>query len=209
MKTIKRISVIVIIFNLVRLFQGCNDFPQQIILFDLNKMNVSNIDNSGLNALQTESDTMFSEAVAFRIELSDTTNFIHLSALKPAGIGIFSCLANEPEPSFKPGQMIETIGIVSLFDISVVIPANTDVTAYFCYGTENYSVPGDLYLSWDQLKEILNDWSYDNKRVSFNLFFKENIQAAAAQFTVLLELSDGSTLHATTALIHLHNHKRE
>jgi hypothetical protein len=203
MKTMKRISVIIIILNLVRLFQGCNDFTQQIILFDLNKINISNIDNSGLYAVQTESDTMFCEAVAFRIELSDTMNYIHLSALKPAGIGISSCQANEPEPSFKPGQQIESISIVSLFDISDAIPAYTDVTAYFCYTPENYSVPGDLYLSWIQLKEVLNNWSYNNKQVSFDLYFKENIQAGSAQFTISLGLSDGMTLRGTTVLIHL------
>jgi hypothetical protein len=105
--------------------------------------------------------------------------------------------------------MIESISIISLFDISDDIPANTDVTSNFCYSFENYSVPGDLYLSWDQLKEILNDWSYNNKTVSFDLFFKENIQAGSAQFEISLGLSDGSTLHATTALIHLLNQAGE
>jgi hypothetical protein len=209
MKTFKRISVIIIIFNLVRLFQGCNDYTQQIILFDLNKIHVSNINNAGLHAEQAGSDTMFSEAVAFRIELSDTMNYIHLSALKPAGIGISSCLAKEPSPSYKPGQMIETISIISLFDISGAIPANTEVTAYFCYGFDNYSVPGDLYLSWDQLEEILNEWSFNNKKISFDLFFKENIQAGFAQFEITLGLSDGSTLRDTTSLIHFINQKEE
>ena len=163
------------------------------------------MDNAGLYLQQSVNDTMYSEAVAFRISVSDTSGMIGLAAKKYVEIGISSCMANEPEPSFKPAQMIENINVVSLFDISDSVKANTDVTAFFCYNTDDYSGSGDLYLTWDQLAEIIAGRSYDNQMLSFDLFLKESVMAENSQFIISLSLSDGRTLQDTTALITIIN----
>lgn len=205
MRIFKRVVVIFLVLNLVRLFQSCIDDTETVIFFDFNTMLVSNIDNSGLYAVPADSDTMYSEAIAFSVQVFDSTASIYMSALKPAGISFRSCQAKERMPSFKPLQQIENISIVALYDISDDIPANTDVTQYFYFGMEDYSSPGDLYVSWNELYESMTGKIYSSRMESFSLYLTKNVENGSARFIISMELSDGRFVSDTTALIHIVN----
>lgn len=191
------------------MFQSCCDCPESFILFDFTTMSVSNIDNSGTWAVPTDSDTMYSEAVAFRVQVSDSSGYIYASALQPSAMGFNSCQACKCTDLFKCRQQIVNISIITLYDIASDIPANTDITQYFYFGLQNYSSPGGLYVSWNEFSDSMTGKIYDRMMESFSLYLTKNIGNDSARFIISAELSDGRTISDTTALIHIINQSGE
>lgn len=209
MKIIKRIAIVFLVLNLARLLEGCCDCRENYLLFDFTSMSVSNIDNSGPWAVPTDADTMFSEAVAFRVQVSDSSGYIYASALQPSAMGFSSCQACKCEDLFRCRQQIVNISIITLYDIAGDIPANSGVTQYFYFGLQDYSSPGDLYVSWNEFSDSMTGKIYDRMMESFSLYLTKNIENDSARFMISAELSDGRTLSDTTALIHIINQSAE
>lgn len=195
-----RVTLLISLAFMLKTVIGCID-PVWDFDFSFNKITVGNLDNSGIYATETDGNTMYATAVAFKVTISDET--LHASGILRRSNTEFSGFtpvsAMSPESRYHPRHRITGISIVTLEDMSPGISAGTDVTGLFVAHLPHFITLDFLYLNAEELPSALNLDFYPNEpSVSFQLFCRENIAGNAAQFLITVTLSDESTLSATT-----------
>lgn len=192
---------------LIRLMISCCPCEIEPILLNLNTLTISNLDNSSDvhdPPRLSQSDSMYSNAVAFEVVLSDSTyeNEYDEFALAIRNLGFKSALAfwcdcNQP---YAPNQKVKKISIVSLFELLPGQGKGCDVSDWFV------ALPSAnrLYSGIDQLYELINTELVQNfAGIRFQLFCKEDLKTPQAQFAITAELTDGTLLTAHTQLIRI------
>lgn len=201
-KKVNPISPVIILLALsfgVKLFIGCTPNSQSPIDINFNKISVVGVDNSGrfmdhYNAI----DTFYSDAVALKLTLSDTSmyfaasyssNFMQLFSFQ-------SAQAKSLDPGFVPLNKVVDIKVSTLLDINESIKAGDDISEYILYSTrDNFEMYHNLSkgISW------LNGIQYYENSSVF-LVLKTGVKNTNAQFEVVVTLDNGDELICKTAL---------
>lgn len=200
-----RVTLLISLAFMLRVVSSCID-PVWDFDFNFNKITVGNLDNSGIYWTDTDDNTMYSAAVAFKVTISDEM-LLASGVLRRSDAGFTGFTpvsAMSPEPRYHPKHRITGISIVTLEDMSPGISAGTDVTGLFVAHLPHFKTHDFLYLDAEELPSALDQEFYPGEpSVSFQLFCRENIAGNAAQFLITVTLSDESTLSATTNPINL------
>jgi hypothetical protein len=194
---------VLIIFALVigfKLFFSCTPESQDPMDLNYNKISVVGIDNSGQYLeYYSSTDTLYSDAVALKLTLTDTANrFASLFLPNLKQVFSFQTLqADDVDPVFIPVNKVVDINIKTLMDINDSIKAGADITEYFLY-----SIGGDfqLYQNLSQGLSSLNGIQSFHESSSIILILKTSIENTNAQFEVEVALDNGDKLKSTTVI---------
>lgn len=203
MKRPLRILVLISLAFILKVVSSCVR-PSFDFEFDFSKITVTNLDNSDIYAMRSDRDTMYSEALAFEVTLSDDELFADGGLLKTetAFPGFTPASAMSPEFRYHPRHQIISINIVTLEELSPSVPAGSDVTQLFVANVPHYFTRDFLYIKADELSSIFNLEYYPGEpSVTFQLFCREEILNSKARFSITATLSDDSTLAAATSMI--------
>lgn len=205
MKVFRKILIILLIANLVRIIPGCCDCDGPATFFSFNKTGITNLDNSGIFPQSSASDTMRAAAVAFEVSLYDSTGYWYYAALPAksgAGFSRATAMSCDCAYPMQARAHLTNISITTLFPISDQIVAGAEVSGLFAASLRgNYAGDG-VYITPEMLcSQTENKIYYDSGIESFGLFLKPEVQSANARFVMRFTLSDGITLTDTTALI--------
>lgn len=202
----KKILSLFLLLNVVRLFTSCLECDNEPVPFDFTSMQIKNLDNTDTFIRYSEGDSMKRNAVAFEIEVS-TDRFRYTSNFRMNDIiGFSEALALEECPAkFRPRQRLENIEIISLTDISEELQANSNITNQVVAYQKNNSNLSYLYLTWDELYQIINPDLYYNEPVErFQVFLKPEVLTDSLQLAINVHLSDERMISDTTNVIHLY-----
>ena len=200
----KKILFVLLLIFVSRLFFSCCNCSDDTTSVSLNKVSISNIDNTFQYGYSetTMKDSLYRAAVAFKVNIIDST-VTETLWYYGANMGFTSASAFQPcecPQLFQPTQSISEIKIITLKDINSQIKAGTDVTDLFVgTPTDNF-----LYAPLNKLLEKLKGTvAAGIAGYSISIFCKEQIENETAQFEVLIGLSDSRMLRSTTRVIHL------
>lgn len=207
MRLIVRSLVILGVLALVSIFYGCPpceyDAP-----FNINKIEVKLLDNSGERPQISESEFQTRAAIAFACQLFDSVYYYPYDYAYqiPAAFSIFqsaqawSCVENY----FLENQ-VTRIKIITLFDISAEVKANDDVTHLFVAELPE-THQEYLYFTVDQIIERINSNAmFWHPWVSLYLFLTIELEHDRACFDVQITLNSGEILHTVTPIIFAQN----
>ncbi len=189
---------------LIRLLQSC-DCIWPVLYGDFHEMTIDNLYHSGNLPESGSTDTMYAEAVAFRVTVRDTNDLFNESAQR-ASLGFTTAQAFQCACSveYLSNQQITKFRIITLHPLNQNIPALTDITRYFV-GRQFPYHNGNLYQSLENLSQRISKNRYCDSRPieKIDLYLKLKVQHAIAQFRIDIELSDNRTLSSLTNLINI------
>lgn len=205
MKILKKILIITLVFNLSRIIVSCCECPADIVKFDYNLVKTEFLRNDSAWTQHSTSDTMYAEAVAFKVMVSDSAawHFYYAWQAPIASIGFsnamaFSCDCSTP---FKPNYQIEKLSILSLYDVSQNFPAQSDITSLFYLQKNSY---GSLYTELPKyLNEIKDKVYFDDPTEELRLFLNTKLENDSARFVVNVKLANGIVFTDTTKTIYI------
>lgn len=193
-------SKIIIIFICCagfKLFLSCTSDPIEI---NYNNINLAGIDNSNryLN-FNSITDTMYADATAMKLSLSDTTMYYAASfspnLIKEASLFQTVYITSISE-SFIPINKVVDIKVKTLLDINESIKTGDDISKYvLCSSRNDFS----LYRNLSQGISWLNEVHYSPKQ-SIVLVLKKSIKNSNAQFEVKVTLDNGKELSGKTEI---------
>ena len=200
----KVLLILAIDFGL-RLFFSCDPARSVDIKLSYNKIDVTGVDNSGqfLNP-NSNTDTMYADAVALRLCLSDSLQPGHYYSSRSIMRELFSFQSTYAIPvteNYIPQISVENIRIKTLTNIDNDIQAGDDITDYFLY------VPYDYYT--DSLYQDLNKAITRLNSIQCKpwgeviLILRKTVQNTNARFEVSVALDNGETLSYTTELFNI------
>ena len=197
----QKVLIIFILSFVIRLFFGCNPFTPDPIGIDFNNVNITGIDNSGrflgYNTIDTL-DTLYTEAVALRLSLSDTTK-LYAASSYPNSYQTFSfqtLLATEIYQAYYPNNNVVEIKLKTLYDINSTLKAGDDISEHIlCIRDNDF----DLYHHLDEGISWLND-TQDYSGGSVILVLNTSVENTKAQFEVKVSLDNGKELSDTSNL---------
>jgi hypothetical protein len=204
MKTLIKTSLILLFFFSLRLVQSCLNCPEDYIAFDFSTVIVHNVDNSGTYTTWASSDTMYSAAVAFEIQVDGDLLSMDFNKSFNNMFSFSGALAMEECATlFTAKNTIANISIITLNEMSDMVHANTDVTELFLGKTNDF-----LYTGLDEIIPFINQKVYGGyPRTSFQIFCRENIKNSVAQFIIRIELSNGEIISGASSLVHIRGEK--
>lgn len=197
---IPKVLIILTLSFGVKLFFSCTPFSHDPIEIDYNHISVIGIDNSEVFlGSYSDIDTLFSDAVALKLTLSDTTKYYAASFL-PNLLEAFSfqtLKANHIDPTYVLRNKVTDIKIKTLLDINDVLKAGDDVSEYFlCAPRDNF----DLYHNLSHGISRLNDVQSYYDRGSIILVLKASVKNTNAHFEITVILDNGIELLGTTEI---------
>ncbi|HPW67030.1 MAG TPA: hypothetical protein PLY32_03400 [Salinivirgaceae bacterium] len=131
-----KVIVILTLGFSIKLILSCTPHPSEPIEMNFNKIRVHGIDNSDkyLNNRKYV-DTMYSNAVAFTLNLSDTTHGYSIYCANKAlrTLSFAPAMATSISISYIPVNRVTQIKITTLLDIDDDIKAGDDITDIFLF----------------------------------------------------------------------------
>lgn len=184
----------------IKLCFSCTPHPQNPIEIDYNDISVIGIDNSDRYLNNSSAiDTLYSDAVALRLSLSDTSNY-YAASFFPALRETFSfptLKANDINPSYLPRNKVVDIKIKTLLDINDALKAGDDVSEHIsCASGGDF----DLYQNLSRGITWLNDTRSYYESSTIVLVLKASVKNTNAQFEVKVTLDNGNELLGTTKI---------
>lgn len=209
MRILKKAILILLIANIIRIIPGCCDCDDSAMPFNFNKINIINLDNSGDQAMTTNSDTMKPEAVAFEVALFDSL-FNYFAAgpkVNFGGIGEAKAMKCDCALPYKANHYLTNISITTLYALSTEIADRSDVSGLFVARlTINSAFGSSLYNSLESICSQSNGKTYHDGGIeSFGLYLKTKVENPEARFVITITFSDNLVLSDTTNLIHIRN----
>lgn len=197
---IPKVLIILTLSFGIKLFFSCTPYSQDPIEIDYNHISVIGIDNSEVFlASYSDIDTLFSDAVALKLTLSDTTKY-YAASLLPNLLEVFSfqtLKADDIDPSYVPRNKVSDIRIKTLLDINDDLKAGDDISEYFlCAPREDF----DLYHNLSHGISRLNDIQSYYERGSIILVLNESVKNTNSQFEITVTLDNGIELLGTTEI---------
>lgn len=198
---VRKVLVLIAAVSLLRIISGCGDCPDDPVFFEFSDLSISNLDNSGAWGEGTSSDSMFDEAVSFRILVNGYFGPVRLKSSLGRQTGFSSCYAWSKCPEIlKPLHPISSLTIKTLYPIDNTIPENSDVSNLFV-ASQHYE---KLYLSLPSLlKDLKNKTYYDDFGESFNIYLKSKVLNDKARFIISIRLDNDSIISDTTNTIYI------
>ena len=206
MKLITRSTFIVSLLIVTRILSGCFNYPcsEEVYYFDFTKVSTTNLDNSGMWPIESQTDTMKKAAFAFQVNVTGDFPFLGKANQGIQSFGFSSAKAfskTDCPRLYGANSRIDEISILTLFKISGNIPANSDVSDLFlCSGKTGY-YNSELYIPLNQLYPLINQVYEDYPETQFRLFLKNKVEADSARFIINVKLADNTVMADTTNLI--------
>lgn len=198
---IRKIGVILLIAFTVRLSLSCCDCPEtNTFKYTFDSIQLFHLDNSGKKPVIVNSGTIPKEAYGMQIEFSlgpmasgsipDLTLFNSACA--------YDCFC-PPEFEYVAEDTISGMKIISLNDFDDTHPADSDISEYFKVHT------GMVYRTFQEYTDHPENIYFDKpSREDIEiLLMQPPTFTGQHQFRAEIELSDGTTLVATSTLISL------
>lgn len=206
MKQFSRITFIVLITTILRLFAGCCSCNDQYYNFDYVSMLIKNIDNSGQWSKPSESNKMPAAGVAFEVEImgSDPISNQNIS-LASLGFTASKAESCNCEDLYIPNHAISSIKIRTLIDLNADYCCNDEVTELFlansCLDCDDI---GNFYVTMEELVHRINpDAFYQTPINKFLLYLKVPVESSQARFEIEIGLENGTSIIGQTALIEI------
>ncbi len=209
MRTLRKTLLILLVANIIRIIPGCCTCDESTMPFSFNKIDITNIDNSGDWPMYTDRDTMMAGAVAFDVAIFDSLGYYfgQAPAINMAGFGEAKAMKCDCGFQFNAQQYLTKINITTLYPLTPEIDAGNDVSDLFvAWSTSNSSSGSSLYSSLENTCNQTNGKTYYDSGVeSFGLYLKTGVANTVARFVIKLTFSDNLVLSDTTNLIHIRN----
>ena len=195
---IPKVLIILTLSFGIKLFFSCTPYSQDPIEIDYNHISVIGIDNSDRYMDNyTAIDTMYSDAVALKLTLSDTS--MYYAALFSSNLleafSFQTLKADDIDPSYIPRNKVIDIKIKTLLDLNDTLKAGDDISEYIlCASRDDFDLYHNLSLgiSW------LNDIQSYYEGGSIILLLKASVKNANAHFEITVTLDNGIELLGTT-----------
>ncbi|OFY50442.1 MAG: hypothetical protein A2W85_10410 [Bacteroidetes bacterium GWF2_41_31] len=197
---IPKVIILLILSFGIKLFFSCTPYSQDPIEINYNHISVIGIDNSDryLDYYNT-TDTIYSDAVALKLTLSDTSMF-YAATFSSNLMQTFSfqtARAYDIEPSYIPLNKVVDIKVKTLIDINESLKAGDDISEHIlCSSRDDF----DMYHNLSQGISWLDDIQSRHKSSSIILVLKTSIKNTNAQFEVKVTLDNGNELFGTTVI---------
>ncbi len=210
MRIFKKVIIILLVANVLRIIPGCCECDDAPMLFDFNTTDIRNLDNSGEWVQSTSSDTMLPGAVAFEINIFDSLGYYYYgyaeaNILKSIGFTTTQAFQCDCAMPFMARQFLQDIRIITLYNLSEGIPAGTNVTGLFVGQFRgNSSSSSSVYSELSTIiQQTENKTYFDGGIESFGIYLKPEVENTLAQFEIQFTFSDNLQLTDTTNLIHI------
>ncbi len=210
MRIFKKAILILLIANALRIIPGCCECNEPSMEFDFNRTEIRNLDNSGIYPGSMESDTMFPGAVAFEVNIFDSTGYFYnqysaVNLIKSVGFKTSQAFQCDCSIPFNARQYLTDIRITTFYSISESIPAGSNVTELFLGKLRrNFANSNSVYHDLSVIiRQTENKTYYDSGIESFGIYLKPDVENQLAQFEIQLTFSDQRILTDTTQLIHI------
>jgi len=189
--------LIIFIFYSFNIFISCVGDPE-ILDMDYDTIALNGVDNSGEYLLyNSNTDIMYSEAVAIKLILSDTSDgYSLLNNVKDLFSFQKANATSLPDPYYLPVNSVESIAIYTLLDINETILAGDQVNSNIYYVFKNDG--NHLYNDADPI-DYFNSKEYYLSR-SVVLILNTAVDNDAAQFRIDVTFEDGTVFSETTNL---------
>lgn len=160
------------------------------------KMELELFDNSGHPFYRTPSDTLYSDAVAIQMTLSDSGMYYYAAhTLKAAGLFSFAPVYGfSPNISYQPVHLVRDIHIFTLFDLDDRYRAGDDITDSILYA---YDYGFGMYKMKEDAIKFANGLQSEPSCL-LKLFLKSSVHNTSIRLRVEVILDDGSILSGTT-----------
>jgi hypothetical protein len=202
MRILKKAFLLLLTLNFIRIFVSCG-CPDDYDYFRFNQISVSNLDNSGLYAINSTSDSMLYKAVAFQVTVSDSGGYLYTNLPKISDFGFTSAMAmRKCDYPFKPMNPVASLKIKTIYPINGETPENSDVTDQFVISTTS---GGNLYISVTDYIAGLANKVYGNPGETFNIILKTEVEHPLARFAIEVTLDNGTLFNTTTRTITILN----
>lgn len=185
----------------IKLVFSCTPVSQDPIEIDYNNISVVGIDNSDryLGYYNTI-DTSYSDAVALKLTLSDTSIFYAASFYQnfKQTLSFQTLKADEIDPSYIPRNKVVEIKVITLIDINDSIKAGDDISEHIlCAFRDDFELYHDLNKGISWLNGIQS--FYESSPII--LVLKTSVRNSNAQFEVKVTLESGIELLGTTEIL--------
>jgi hypothetical protein len=193
-----RIGIVMSLGFLIQLFFSCDPPDSTPIDINYNYLSVKGVDNSGqyMSGYYDAVDTMYSEAVAFKLTLSDSSYYYYASnrvkSVKP--LSFSSAMALSIDDSYTPVNQVKDIKTTTLFDIDNELRAGADISSHILYSSGDMF---ELYENHNYAISTLNAVQNDASG-SVYLFLKKAVQNTMLQFKVEITLDNDAVLVCKT-----------
>lgn len=171
--------------------------------YQFDSLEISNLDNSAWGTQPTELNVMAAAAVAFEINLVDSSfNYFEPAVAQHWRPNLNTAQAMERcrcPFHFFPDPEIDRLSILTLRDFSPDQPAGSDITALFLWQNDwNH-----LYRSIDSLVPMLNEPFYDEwlPAKKFQVFCQDSVENDSLQLVFRVEFVNGEVLADTTNVV--------
>jgi len=182
----------------VKLFFSCTPNSQDPIEINFNAISLIGIDNSERYVNSSYSDTLFADAVALKITLSDTAGFYATSSSENLmhALSFQTLKADDISPSFIPRNKVVDIKVKTLMDINGSLKAGDDISEHVLCLRGSF----DLYYNLNHGIAWLNGIQSFSPGSSLIIVLKTAVENLHAQFEVNVTLENGDELMATTMI---------
>ncbi len=197
---IPKVLIILTLSFGIKLFFSCTPYSQDPIEIDYNHISIIGIDNSDRYMDNyTAIDTIYSDAVALKLTLSDTSKY-YAALFSPNLFEAFSfqtLKADDIDPSYIPRNKVIDIKIKTLLDLNDTLKAGDDISEYIlCASRDDF----DLYHNLSHGISWLNDIQSYYERGSIILVLKASVKNTNAHFEITVTLDNGIELLGTTEI---------
>jgi hypothetical protein len=200
-----RSLAIMAIFTGISLFYGCPGDGIEVPI-NINLATIAVADNTEESPYATDNNHQPSEAIAYKVNLYDTTIYNPYwaqSRVTPIST-IQSAYAWSYNEIYILENKVESIRIFTLEDFSDDIRANDEVTHLFVAELDSYEKTNILYYSMAQIVDQLNSFELNwNPHMSFYLFLKQEPTGNTITFEVRLQFVNGQNITAQTPRINV------
>lgn len=186
--------ILIVLFGL-RIIFSCT--PQYYDIF-YNSINLTAVDNSGEYINSVVSDTLYSDAVAFELTLSDSFPLYgSLPERILRDLSFSPVLAFEVASVFIPQNRVSAIRVYTLFDLDSILLAGNDISDQVLYA------PRMSHFIYSPLSSAVDFFNLDQgeRSPSVYLILKYSVHNSLARFRVDVSFEDHTVLSDTTGII--------
>ena len=191
-----RVLLLFLLVFFVRVVFSCHPLESEPEDFSFNSLEVHAVDNSGRYLREFDYvDTMYAEAVALKIDLSDTS-FFGLAGIPTLNISSFSfpsLLATSKVLRFAPVAEVDDIQVITMMNLNQDIKAGADISVHVLCSFDSF----DLYSPMNTGIKYLNEVR-EYPSASLVLVLKEKVENTKARFKVFVKLEDKRCLEYLT-----------
>jgi len=202
MRIYSRALLIISVFFLIRLGFSCCNCVEQVAEYQFDSIEITNIDNSEWTANHSDYNKMYPTAVAFRVNVADTSFRGYYEMAQVWSPKLPSAMAMQPCECpfhFFLKNEISKVSVITLRDISPDKTAGSDIADSFVW-QQGWN---HMYQSVDSLLNIMNKPFYDyrNPQKSIQFYCRDSVQNDSLQLVFQFQYTNGEMLSDTTELI--------